>query len=155
MVIFDLDMTVIDTSHRIKFLPDGSQDLVDWVANCVPDKIALDSLLPLADYWKRVQSERGKIAVITSRVMQDADYRFLRDNGLEYNFLLSRLVDDYRPCHEYKLEQFRRLHKVTGVKYQFMRYFDDNLECLKMASKLGVICFDAVEYNNMLSRAVA
>ena len=149
MLVFDLDMTVIDTSHRIRFLADGSQDIDDWVRKCTPEYIMQDRLLPLANYWKNQQSIGKKIAVITSRIMTAADYRYLDDNNLSYYFLLSRLENDRRPCHEYKRAQFRRLHIVTGIPYPYMRYFEDNEACLDMARKLGVNCFDAKVYNKL------
>lgn len=155
MFVFDLDLTVIDTRHRIDFLDDGSQDIDAWIRKCTAEYIAKDTLLPLANYWKHQQSLGKKIAVITSRVMQAADYRFLENHGLEYYFLLSRLENDRRPCHEYKRAQFQRLHKVTGIAYPFMRYFEDNDACLEMAEKLGVTCFDAKVYNRLPNEKVA
>ena len=48
LFIFDLDGTTIDSSHRQNTLPDGSLNLDAWVRNNTPEKIARDSLLPMA-----------------------------------------------------------------------------------------------------------
>jgi hypothetical protein len=46
--IYDLDHTVIDSTHRQATLADGSLDLAHWIENNTPELIARDSLLPLA-----------------------------------------------------------------------------------------------------------
>ena len=74
-VIFDLDATVIDSSHRQITKPDGSLDLRAWKKNSTYAKVMRDSLLPLANHWKTIQEKKNVyIAVITARVMADADY---------------------------------------------------------------------------------
>jgi hypothetical protein len=45
--IFDLDHTVIDSSHRQLTLADGSLDLAHWVDNCTRAQIMRDRPLPL------------------------------------------------------------------------------------------------------------
>ena len=78
-VIFDLDATVIDSSHRQITLPDGSLDLRAWKKNSTYDKVMRDRLLPLAKHWERIQEKKNVfIAVLTARVMADADYDYLR-----------------------------------------------------------------------------
>ena len=47
--IFDLDHTLIDSSHRQLTREDGSLDLTAWRENCTAEKISRDSLLPLAN----------------------------------------------------------------------------------------------------------
>ena len=66
--IFDLDGTVIDSSHRKATLPDGSLDLDHWIENCTPEKIAGDSLLPLAGYMRQVYPHH-EVLICTARVM--------------------------------------------------------------------------------------
>ena len=51
--IFDLDHTVIDSSHRQLTKADGSLDLAHWIANNTREKIMADSLLPLATQWRK------------------------------------------------------------------------------------------------------
>ena len=69
LYIFDLDGTVIDSSHRQNTLPDGSLDLAHWVENNTPEKILSDSLLPLAEKMRSVRSATDTVAVITARVI--------------------------------------------------------------------------------------
>ena len=46
--IWDLDGTVIDSSHRYSTLPNGDIDLPRWIADNTKANIERDSLLPLA-----------------------------------------------------------------------------------------------------------
>ena len=58
LFIFDLDGTTIDSSHRQNTLPDGSLNLDAWVRNNTPEKIARDSLLPMAESWKTINRQK-------------------------------------------------------------------------------------------------
>ena len=89
LYIFDLDGTVIDSSHRQNTRPDGSLDLAHWIENNTAEKILADSLLPLAEKMRSVRSAKDTVAVITARVIQDADLAFLKRNDLRFNYLFS------------------------------------------------------------------
>ena len=49
-VIFDLDATVIDSSHRQITKADGSLDLAAWKKNYTYTKVMRDSLQPLSNH---------------------------------------------------------------------------------------------------------
>ena len=57
--IFDLDHTVIDSSHRQITKADGSLDLDNWIANCTREKIMADTFLPLASTLARPFTPTG------------------------------------------------------------------------------------------------
>jgi phosphoglycolate phosphatase-like HAD superfamily hydrolase len=152
MFIFDLDHTVIDSSHRQSTLPCGSLDLAHWIENNTPEKIAKDTLLPLADIWKNAKKSGATIGVCTARVLQDADYEFLADNGLEFDFILSRPMGDNTGDAELKkrlLTEYAQYEKQSLP--QFVRgiqaFFDDNKSVLKMLKSIGVKTYDALEIN--------
>ena len=77
LFIFDLDGTTIDSSHRQNTLADGTLNLADWIDNNTPEKIARDSLLPLADSWRTIDQTRHDVVIMTARVIGDADLAFL------------------------------------------------------------------------------
>lgn len=72
--IFDLDHTVVDSSHRQATRPDGSLDLDHWREHSTPALIERDSLLPLAHEWRKLHRRGHTIIVCTARVMGPADY---------------------------------------------------------------------------------
>ena len=159
LLIFDLDGTAIDSTHRQNTLPDGSLNLAKWKENNTPEKIALDTLLPLGEQWAGGLNK--KIAIITARVLGDADYKFLKDNNLRYDYIYSRKVSDIMPDAALKRLALYKLAKDMGKSLQWLQKFavmyDDNLSVLKMASKLKLLNVDATLYNQsqLLKKAQA
>jgi hypothetical protein len=146
MFIFDLDHTVIDSSHRQSTLKCGSLDLANWIQNNTPENIARDTLLPLADLWKTLDKQGQMIGVCTARVLQDADYEFLADNGLDYDFILSRPMGDSSKDDDLK----ERLLNEQGIKpEEITAFFDDNEAVLKRLNELNIEAFDAKIFNKL------
>ena len=56
VVIYDLDGTIIDSSHRIKLNEDGSLDLNHWKANCTKDCLLYTSPSPRDAHESRMPS---------------------------------------------------------------------------------------------------
>ena len=149
LLIFDLDGTAIDSTHRQNTLPDGSLNLAKWQENNTPEKIALDTLLPLGEQWSGGLNK--KIAIITARVLGDADYRFLAKNNLRYDFIYSRKAGDDTPDAALKRLALYKLASDMGKSMKWLQSFavmyDDNLTVLRMATKLKVANVDATLYN--------
>lgn len=149
LLIFDLDGTAIDSTHRQNTLPDGSLNLAKWQENNTPEKIALDTLLPLGEQWSGGLNK--KIAIITARVLGDADYRFLAKNNLRYDFIYSRKAGDDTPDAALKRLALYKLASDMGKSMKWLQSFavmyDDNLSVLRMATKLKVANVDASLYN--------
>ena len=53
-VLFDLDGTMIDSSHRQNTLADGSLDLAHWIENNTPEKILALGVDGLKEYIKTI-----------------------------------------------------------------------------------------------------
>ncbi len=145
LYIYDLDGTVIDSSHR---LGDGS--LEHWFANNTPDNIALDGLLPLAEHLQ-MRNERGdETMVCTSRQMTDADYKFVVEN-LNPIYILHRAHGDNTPCGKMKLDLLSRFAARMGLAWgEFIKHavmFDDNDDVLNTLSDNGLTTIDARKYS--------
>ena len=82
ITIFDLDGTIIDSSHRQATLADGTLNLPAWIENSTPEKIFADTVLPLATQVRRRQKAGDYVMVCTARQMSDADFEFLQDAGI-------------------------------------------------------------------------
>jgi hypothetical protein len=153
--IFDLDHTVIDSSHRQLTKADGSLDLDHWIANNTRAKIMRDRLLPLARAW-REQWERGnEIVVCTARVIGRDDLDYLEQAGLKYDAILSRKPGDRTPDGELKLSLLKRYSMCKRGSWKrfcaFSFMFDDNQSVIKTLSKHGIKCYNAIEINERLS----
>lgn len=152
--IYDLDHTIIDSSHRQLTRPDGSLDLDHWRENCTREKIMGDSLLPLAHQWRLHYKRGATIIVCTARVMGDADRDFLAIHELPYHTMLSRPEGNDSPDVWLKVALLANHAKMCGISWaRFCRnaaMFDDNKGVLKGLSKRGLRCYNAIQFNAKL-----
>lgn len=126
--IFDLDGTVIDSSHRQMYNPlTGALDLKNWVINSTPEKVANDSLLPFADFWRYLLANTNDfIMVCTARVMRQPDFDFLTNNGLRARKIYSRPYGCQEKDHLLKLMQLRGFFNLSPFKMAEKFLYDDN-----------------------------
>lgn len=151
--IFDLDHTVIDSSHRQLTSEKGDLNLAHWRENCTPEKIALDTLLPLADNMRDAYSAGHKVAICTSRVMQKADWDFLKHNNLLFHYAQHRAIDDTRSDGIYKRDKLQRILSHFLCPPNRAILFDDNEDVLDVARSMGILAIDA-KLSNDLSHEV-
>lgn len=148
--IFDLDHTAIDATHRGAFDSKGDGCLDTWIANSTPENIARDSLLPLANEWRKLLRKGAEIIVCTSRVMSSADLKFLRDNGLHYHRMLSRPATGYDgSTAQMKHDLLSSLGWSGLCKNAVM--FDDDQTVIKHLTAKGLRVKDARKINAFLS----
>ena len=153
--IFDLDGTVIDSSHRKATLPDGSLDLAGWIANSTPEKISRDSLLPLAEVMRQLFPNCEELLICTARVMGEADLEYLAENGLFFDGLLSRPLGNRLPDGTLK-EMLLRDHATrSGLTWeqftQSAQMFDDNAHVIDTLQAIGLRVYNAITLNAELS----
>lgn len=172
-VIFDLDGTVIDSSHRHATNSDGSIDLAHWFSNATPEKIMADTLLPLAKVMRSYFAQGHVIIICTARCFQPADYDFLSENSIPYHYLLTRqgrfvtpdspeyansyhgFIGDGRGDGEMKVSMLTKLAKSMGyadLPDMGAIMFDDNLRVIQAMLDNRVACLNAVEVNDLLTR---
>ena len=152
--IFDLDHTVIDSSHRQHTTADGSLDLDNWIENCTKEKIMADKLLPLADLMRSAYARKHNVIICTARVLSVWDHVFLADNNLRAHAILSRKLGDTRKDDDMKrdllLKHFKSLKIPVARWTRNAVFYDDNQGVLDMAKQLGIITRDAVKLNKQL-----
>lgn len=152
-VIFDLDGTVIDSSHRQNTLPDGSLDLEHWLENNTHEKIMGDSLLPLAEHMRLVKAAGHKVIVCTARSPHETNHIFLDKHELLYDVFLSRGSNDMRGDAELKvqlLEEYFASEGYKSVADACAIMYDDNLKVIAAMRSIGIICWDAAKTNARL-----
>ena len=89
--VFDLDGTVIDSSHRTPSNPDGTLDLQGYYKQRTRQNIFKDTLLPLADVMKdRYRSGDYHVVICTAREIDQDDLDFLEYHGLKFHEMLDR-----------------------------------------------------------------
>jgi phosphoglycolate phosphatase-like HAD superfamily hydrolase len=153
--IFDLDHTLVDSSHRSLTRADGSLDLEHWVDNCTPTQIMRDRPLPLLAQCRDLIDRHVEVIACTARVMGGADYQYLRGHGLLFDAILSRPLGDDTPDHLLKERLLSAYALECGESlYRFARrsiLFDDNKNVLKHLTSLGFRCYDAISINERLA----
>ena len=154
-VIFDLDGTVIDSSHRHATLADGSLDLAHWRENATPEKIFQDGLLPLARSMRSLYEAGHTVIVCTARAIIQADLDFMANNNLQYHAFLSRAWGDVSPDADLKervlRDYFAKRDLRLGVDVQPIM-FDDNLKVVYRMIKIGVHALDATKINRRMAK---
>ena len=169
IMIFDLDGTIVDTSHRYRDLPCGKIDLDFWFANSTPEMIARDTLLPLANVWRRYYSEGHTIVVCTARDFSpnprvpidnigEVYRQFLADNDLQYHHLLHRTMAGESHLSmsdgDLKTRLLNDLAEREGWPENWRRdacMWDDNRTVIEKMFADRLFCLDAVQENAKLA----
>ena len=125
--IFDLDDTVIDSSHRATLKSDAIElDLDAWRRDSTYENIMKDSLLPLANFMREcIANPNTYVWVCTARNMAQADHDFLSIHGLTPNLVLSRQLEDNRADDILKYKMMNRLLKLKPFRDCETIFFDD------------------------------
>ena len=143
--IFDLDGTVIDSSHRL------GDSLDDWRRLNTADNIAADSCLPLFDQMLDAINDNLDVIICTSRVMGKYDFQWLQANGVDGVTILCRDANDNRNCGFFKLSILHDYARSLGMTWARFRrtsiMFDDSYDVQVTLRSCGLRVIDPVNYN--------
>ena len=146
--IYDMDGTIVDSSHRYKTRIDANGneriDLDFWIENDRPDMIAKDSLLPLADEYKAdLANPEIYVIIATARgaSKNDANYKYIKENlGMPNKFVHRNTMADRRGGAELKIQAIKPLLNLKPFKNAIVKVFEDNLDYLqKMCQELNAV----------------
>lgn len=136
--IFDLDGTVIDSSHRFTGTATGKIDLEKWIADSTRENIFKDSLLPLAKFMKALMKANKIVWICTARNMSENDFDFLAHHGIKAKTILCRKQGDHRADAEMKTAKLKRLFNLKQFQNMEKIMFDDNKIIQKELKKIGI-----------------
>lgn len=154
IVIFDLDHTVIDSSHRQLTFADGTLDLAHWLENSTREKIFADTLLPLAETMKWYFNKGATVVVCTARTATQHDFDFLDLHGLNYHHILYREPGDNRGDAVYKSDKLCGLADDLAWPENWRDaaiMFDDNVAVIRAMLEEGLWCIDAIKRNRRIA----
>lgn len=155
--IFDLDGTVIDSTHRQASHPDGTLDLEHWVENSTPALIERDTLLPLADVMRAAIMRGDDVIICTARVLAEADLDFLERRGLYVPDILSRPEGCNWPDPVLKSLLLKMYCQDNCLNWQlFLKtaiMFEDAKPTIELLRGKGLTVYDAVEWNGLVRTA--
>jgi hypothetical protein len=147
LYIYDLDGTVINSSHRTLYTADKARSLAYWRAHNTPALIARDQPLPLLDTLKAQHKAGHTIVLCTSRIMSPADYAWLWDHGVPYYRCLHRtLAEDLMPCGDLKHSLLLGLCDSLGWTWDWLcknaAMIDDSLDVQRTLGAAGLLVLD-------------
>ena len=136
--IFDLDGTIIDSSHRQATLPDVTLNLAHWFENATPEKIVEDKGLPLAHQIRKRSKAGDFVLVCTARTMQDADFEFLMNEGICPDKIISRPAGNMEPDGKLKAKQLNSFLSLKQFRKASKVMFDDAASVRSSLRKIGI-----------------
>ena len=136
--IFDMDGTIVDSSHRQATLPDGTLNLSAWIKNATPEKIFKDKVLPLAEQIRKRHKAGDYTMICTARVMSEADYEFLMNEGINPDKIISRPLGNTEPDGQLKAKQLKSLFNLKQFKKATKIMFDDAASVRSALRKIGI-----------------
>lgn len=130
--IYDMDGTIVCSQHRFRMLENGKIDLQYWIDNCTPEKIAQDSLLPLAEQYKaQLANPEIYVVIATARVLETADMDYIKNILGMPNKIVSRNGrNDKRKGADMKIAGLRYLKNLRQFANSALHFYEDNIEYL-------------------------
>ena len=148
VIAWDLDGTLIDSSHRQR-VKNGKFDLNYWLEHCTEEFISKDSLLPLSQIFYEFQKTGFSQICVTARNLCEADYKYLENKNLNFDMILHR-ENSLELDEVLKNKKLQEFFKQEGL-IPFQAY-DDKEENLKIFDKYGFKTFQAQYLNQILKK---
>jgi phosphoglycolate phosphatase-like HAD superfamily hydrolase len=154
LVIFDLDETLIDSSHRTPNRADGTLDLDRYFA--MKNRLAIfdDTLLPLAAFFKALNRSENYVVICTARAMNQDDRDYLDFHGLDAHLILCRPEDgseNHIKDATLKARKIQRLRNLKQFRGKPVTMFDDAIPVIRKMREIGIVCLNAVKVNQRLA----
>lgn len=139
VVIFDIDGTLSNSSHRLKYIKDN-KDWVTFFEHMGEDPIVEN----VAEMYHLLESTgRFEMIIVSGRPerYRKSTIIWLKKNGIKYHRLFLRQEGDFRSDAVVKNEFLNQIKKHYEVKW----VFDDRSSAVEMWRKNGVFCFQCPE----------
>jgi phosphoglycolate phosphatase-like HAD superfamily hydrolase len=149
VIAWDLDGTLLDSSHRVSFKENGDFDLEAWIANCTKEKIFKDSFLPLINVFREYQKTGFTQICVTAREMTEFDFEFLKYHDMNFEMILHR-KNEHELDEVLKHKKLQSFFKDSG-RIPFQAY-DDKNENLEVFDKYGFRTFQASYLNEVMKK---
>ena len=145
--IFDLDGTIIDSSHRATHDENGQIDLNGWKEKSTKEFIFQDSLLPLYAKLQQVYKNGDMVILCTARELGKWDLEYIHSHNIYYDRIISRPIGNMTKDHILKKAQCSYLFNLPCYRESEKLFYDDNWSNLEALADLGAIVSDAKQWN--------
>ena len=141
VAIYDMDGTIVDSSHRYRTIVDDTGEKIDldfWRENQY--NAMNDSLLPMAEqYQADLFDENCYVIIATARVMNAPDWQFVKEILGEPDYFISRNDGDSQSGKTLKINGLAKFFNLTNFKNADFVFYEDNISYLKaVCDRFGI-----------------
>jgi phosphoglycolate phosphatase-like HAD superfamily hydrolase len=133
VAIYDMDGTIVDSSHRYRTIVDEKGERIDldyWREN--EYKAMEDGLLPMAEQYKKdIADPTCYVIIATARVMHGPDWQFVREILGEPDYFISRNDGDTQSGKTLKINGLAKFFNLIPFKGADFVFYEDNMHYLK------------------------
>ena len=131
--IYDMDGTIVDSSHRYRTIVDENGERIDldyWREN--EYRAMGDSLLPMADQYKKdLANPECFVIIATARVMHAPDWEFVEKILGMPDYFISRADGDSQSGKTLKINGLQKFFNLAWFKNADVTFYEDNVSYLK------------------------
>jgi beta-phosphoglucomutase-like phosphatase (HAD superfamily) len=131
--IYDMDGTIVDSTHRYRTIVDSNGERIDldyWREN--EYRAMGDSLLPLAEQYKNdLRDENCYVIIATARVLRSADNEFITSVLGEPDYIISRNDGSNISGGLLKINGLAKFFNLITFKDAEFTFYEDNVDYLK------------------------
>jgi len=133
VAIYDMDGTIVDSSHRYRTITDNNGERIDldyWVEN---QHLAMnDSMLPLYNQYRLdLNDESCYVIIATARVMNEPDWQFVDEILGAPDYFISRKKGDSQSGGKLKINGLAKFFNLVSFKDAEFVFYEDNVHYLK------------------------
>ena len=133
VAIYDMDGTIVDSSHRYRTITDTNGERIDldyWREN--EYRAMGDSLLPMSKQYKKDIADPDTYVIIaTARVMNAPDWQFVKEVLGEPDYFISRPKDSNISGKTLKINGLAKFFNLVNFKGADFVFYEDNISYLK------------------------
>jgi hypothetical protein len=131
--IYDMDGTIVDSSHRYRTIVGDAGERIDldhWREN---EHLAmLDGFLPLVNQYRADLADPNCYVIIaTARVMNAPDWQFVKEKLGEPDYFISRRAGDTQSGKTLKCNGLARFFNLVNFRDAEFTFYEDNVDYLK------------------------
>ena len=142
VAIYDMDGTIVDSSHRYRTITDENGERIDldyWREN--EYRAMGDSLLPMADQYKKDLNDSSVFVIIaTARVMHKPDWEFVAEKLGMPDYFISRTDGDSQSGKTLKINGLAKFFNLAWFRNADIVFYEDNVSYLKaVCDRFGIM----------------
>lgn len=141
VAIYDMDGTIVDSSHRYRTITDENGTRIDldhWREN--EYRAMDDGLLPMFEQYRRdLKDENCYVIIATARVMNEPDWQFVKEILGEPDYFISRPKDSDISGKTLKINGLAKFFNLVTFKDADFVFYEDNISYLKaVCDRFGI-----------------